>query len=550
MFDFSRFWQSLPPGIAGAVLSIISLIASVVAIGVTAADSSSSGSSTSTLVDAPSTPNTSGKALPDANGPQTRKILWRENFDSVDNASGFTHTMPEGWEMTTEGVTSGEARWNGWTLSTIHEWTWAVGTDMRHWFTQGHNNVAIIESQHQRLNDTDRMDAHLTSATVPTKGQDTVAVEFDHHYRQGDAEQSAVVSVAFDNGDTETLETFTADKYSAHEYYEVAVPAGATSFRIRFDYLQGNDDFWWAVDNVSVSEPLTELEGAPEAIVDVLSDMQDDNDDYRDAIRQLNAMPDKADALALNGDIVDVGSEEQWGNFMAAHADTPHASGKELWTIGNHEMYGPEGSQVYLDRFLQHSGYEKPWAEVMAGGVPMIGISTEYYSDVDRGGKEPFQRISQEQLDWLDSRLAYWQSQGTPVLLFTHTVLPQTVSMSHSAWYQNDFEDLEALSDVLGKYNHIVAFTSHSHSSLTQNNWWGVRRYNGTGAAGAQGFPVVNTGAVLNEYLPDGDHDETVIKGKSEANTGLRVKVYSDRVRVEAWDFKTGEMMKYQDFSR
>ena len=68
----------------------------------------------------------------------------------------------------------------------------------------------------------------------------------------------------------------------------------------------------------------------------------------------------------------------------------------------------------------------------------------------------------------------------------------------------------------------------------------------------------MNTGAILNEYLPDGDHDEQIVDPK--AATGLRVKVYDDRVRVEAWDFKDGhsllnpegeaKMIKYQDFSK
>ena len=45
-----------------------------------------------------------------------------------------------------------------------------------------------------------------------------------------------------------------------------------------------------------------------------------------------------------------------------------------------------------------------------------------------------------------------------------------------------------------------------------------------------------------------------------QAATGLRVKIYDDRVRVEAWDFKDGhsllnpegeaKMIKYQDFSK
>lgn len=261
-------------------------------------------------------------------------------------------------------------------------------------------------------------------------------------------------------------------------------------------------------------------------------------------MRQLNGMEDKADALVLNGDLVDDGSKAQWDDFLAAHRAQPHASGTELWTIGNHEMYGPEGSETYLQRFLEHSGQDKPWAEVMAGGVPLISINTEYYSDIDRGGKEPFQRLSEEQLGWPESRLAYWEGRGVTPLVFTHPLLPQTVSMSHSAWHQNDFEDLEALSEVLARHPKIVAFTSHSHSSLRQNNWWGTYRYKDAA------FPVVNTGAILNEYLPDGDHDEEIVKEKQEASSGLRVKVYPDRVRVEAWDFKDEKMLKFQDFPR
>ena len=55
----------------------------------------------------------------------------------------------------------------------------------------------------------------------------------------------------------------------------------------------------------------------------------------------------------------------------------------------------------------------------------------------------------------------------------------------------------------------------------------GTRRYDGTPQV-AIGFPVVSTGAILNEYVPDGDHDEEIVD--ENAATGLRVKVYDDRI--------------------
>ncbi len=482
----------------------------------------------------------------------TSAVLFAEGFDDIENPAKFTHSVPPGWGSTSDGVTSGEERWNGWSFSTIRDWTWASGTDMRHWFTRGHGQVAVIDSKQQRLNATDSMVAALSTPDVDVSGHEKVVVNFDHHYRQGGPEQLAEVLVSFD-GDERQIAEFREDTFSRHEAIEVDVPAGAETMSVSFRYVNGNDDWWWAVDNVAVTTPLGEVQGEPTAIVDVLSDVQGDIADYEMAVTKLNGQPDPAGALVVNGDLVDTGEQHLWDEFLAATERAPHASGTEVWTIGNHEMYGPEGSETYLGRFLEYSGQERPWTEVVVDGVPLITVNTEYYSDVDRGGKEPFQRISREQLDWLDSRLAHWDEQGTPALVFTHPLLPQTVSMSHSAWYQNDFEDTEAISDVLNKYNNIVLFTSHSHADLALNDWWGMRRYEGTGAAGRQGFPVVNTGAITNAYVPDGDHDETRSGSTEETATGLRVKVFEDRVRVEAWDFKTGPdgtMMKFQDFPR
>ena len=509
-------------------------------------------------------PITPAAAIQPATLPESaRPYLYLETFDGVPNPAHFTHTLPEGWSQTVTGVTSGEARWNGWTLSDIRHWTWAAGTDTRHYFTQAHDNIAIIDSQQQRLAPRDSMTARMSTSLIDVSHHERVALEFDHHYRQGKAGQAARVSVAFDGGEPQVVAEFTADRPTQHEYFDIDVPGGASQMRVDFTYDGGNNDYWWAVDNVAVREPLTDPAGNPQTIIDVISDTQDDPDDYKLAVRRLNAMPDKAQALVINGDLVDTGRQEQWDKFMAARAEVTHDSGEELWTIGNHELYGQElDFQEKFDRYMRYAGevtgQTTPWQEKVVNGTPLIGISTEYYQDSDRDGKEPFQRISSEQLAWLDERLAYWDEQGVTALVFTHPLLPQTVSMSHSAWYQNDFEDEEALSNVLSKYNDIVLFTSHSHASLRQPNWWGTRLYDGT-PEGAIGFPVFNTGAILNEYMPDGDHDEEIVD--RNAATGLRVKIYDDRVRVEAWDFKSGhgatnlkpgeaKLIKYQDISK
>lgn len=477
--------------------------------------------------------------------------LFSESFDDISNPAHFTHRLPQGWEGTTQGVTSGEARWNGWAISTIRDWTWAAETDQRQLFTRAHNQVAIIDSHQQRLNATDSMTAAMRTSWIDLKENEQVEVSFDSHYRQGNEHQYAVVRAYFDNQQDKPVELLrlTQDKFSSREALNVDVPDNAESIRLEFIYADSNNDWFWAVDNLAVRTVMPEVQGEPR-IIDVISDVQGDIDDYTQAVEKLNSMPDKAKALVINGDIVDGGTEELWEEFHAAAQRTSHVSGKTILVAGNHEMYGKEDSATHLQRFYKYSGENQAITETLIDDIPIITIASEYYSDNDREGKEPFVRLSQKSLDFLDQRLKHWQEEGVTPLVFAHYLLPQTVSMSHSAWYQNDFEDLEALSDVLNKYNNLIFFSSHSHSSLTkQHDWWGIRRYDGTGQVGKLGFPVVNTGAILNEYLPDGDHDEKIVS--EEASTGLRVKVYDDRVRVEVIDFKKdGKVEKFQDFPR
>ena len=164
-----------------------------------------------------------GAAQPEAFPESTRPYLYFQSFDGVDNPAHFTHDLPDGWSQNVEGVTSGEARWNGWTISDVRHWTWAAGTDERHYFTQGHDQFAIIDSKQQRLAERDSMDARMSTAPIDIAGQNKVALEFDQHYRQGKDGQQAQVAVGFDGGEPEVVDRLTSDRYSSHEYFELCL---------------------------------------------------------------------------------------------------------------------------------------------------------------------------------------------------------------------------------------------------------------------------------------------------------------------------------------
>lgn len=121
-----------------ASLTTVTLVAGAVPATAQSSFSSSSLSSFFSSSDNNSSPEVPEEPNGSVATPMTSEVLFSEGFDGTRNPAKFTHEAPAGWSTHTSGVTSGEERWNGWAFSTIRDWTWASGTDMRHWFTQGH----------------------------------------------------------------------------------------------------------------------------------------------------------------------------------------------------------------------------------------------------------------------------------------------------------------------------------------------------------------------------------------------------------------------------
>lgn len=482
-----------------------------------------------------------------------RQVLFSESFDDVFRPTGFTHDAPKGWTNEASGFRTGEGRWAGWTFTDVREWTWAVGTDERHWFTGGFGTFAVLESEHHRLDQEsdDVLNATLSTPAIPVRGHRVLELAFDSHYRQGRSQQSAAVTVSFDGGRFRDLVVFSEDRYTSHEQIPVPVPAGASSVRFAWEYRNGHNDKWWAIDNIEVRVPLGELPAGaePQVTIDVISDLHvsdsaGSSGPYDRAVDQLNALSPAAGALVINGDAVEYGLQAHYDGLAAALAARPHVSGNVLYSVGNHEMLGKEGSDVYLDRYLKVAGEGRPYFERVVDGLPLIVTGTEYFGDTEREGREPYNNFSAAQLEWLDGRLEHWRRKGQTVLLFNHFVLPYTVSMTHSSWEQNNYENIDDFNAVVGKYTNILMFTSHTHADVNLNDWWGTYRV--ADPKNPAGFPVVNTGALLNSSVPQGDHVSTRRKG--DHSTGLRVHRYEDRIRVVAYDFVAGTALKHQDF--
>lgn len=492
-------------------------------------------------------PSDMGKYNTQTNGTLEKPAtIWAENFDELHLPDWFSHTGPKGWKVKTSKASSGEKRWRGWTFTDVRQWTWAAGTDERHWFTRGSGNFAVMESEHQRLAKDESFSTALVTPQIPVGGQNQLVLGFDSHYRQGKNGQNATVTISFGGGEGQTLLTLDKNDYSNHHELEVKVPGGAKTAQISFNYNNSYNDKWWAIDNVALHKPYKYEDKKPTGIIDIISDTHANPDaptngkKWGRAMDRISAFKDKSTALVVNGDFVDTMRDKNYfeaEKILKAH---PYTGADILWGSGNHEQYGQElSSEKAQKNFLTWADRDKPYAEKVVGGVVLIALGTEYYDDHASQGKEPFWNASQAQLYWLKGRLDHWENEGRPVLIFSHYTLANTVSGTHSAWYQNDYNDVEELNDILSGRKNVAFFTSHTHDIVTLNDWWG--RYTLPENVG-DGIPVFNTGAVKEGIVPDGDNDEETLK--DDRSSSLRARVFDDHLTVEAWDLVSGKKVQ------
>lgn len=438
----------------------------------------------------------------------------------------------------------GADRWTAdgdWALSTIGEVVSGYGTDRRQAFTRASGLIAVAEAKNGPIT------GSLTSDPIEVDGGDDLELRFDSHYRKRGATQAGTVTVSFDQGEPIVLREYAgADEESAQPRLPFTVPEGATSMSIRFDVRADGAAGSWMIDDVQVVRALRPLktDAAPSAVVDVFSDIQGATARMRDLVMPgLRSLPHTADTLVVNGDLVGTGSNANWDAYVDAFRSGGAGEyGTAISTLGNHEFYGWDGSDTYLDRFLDRTGMREVggqggiWGETLVDGeLPLLWVGSESYDYAAKTGAGPFVEFSEEQFAWLEERLAHWRAQNKPVLLFSHHVLPYSVSGSYARFYANDYgADTERFASLLAENPNVVMLNSHTHWSAKLNDWSVEQRPDPTASRGAT---IVNTVSVTTQYGPSGDWGEAGIGGANPV--GLRVELYDDRIRVTAHEFSS-----------
>ncbi|GHJ47227.1 hypothetical protein Cs7R123_45690 [Catellatospora sp. TT07R-123] len=207
---------------------------------------------------------------------QTFETLTSQLQPALDEATpaatlGWTHTAPAGWSVTVQpAMPDGVREWKGWTFTTMPFWTAADGQDRAN-FTRASGVFAVADPDEwdDRGNPTatSTFDSTLTSApvTIPA-GATTLYLGFAGHYRQ-EGNQKADVTVTFNTGATSTVLHYGpnaadanagADAQNQYVTRSVTVPTGATTARLAWRLYDAGNNWYWAIDDVTVADtPIT-----------------------------------------------------------------------------------------------------------------------------------------------------------------------------------------------------------------------------------------------------------------------------------------------------
>ncbi|WP_109472834.1 DUF4073 domain-containing protein [Ornithinimicrobium cavernae] len=494
----------------------------------------------------------------------TDDVIFREGFNGLakrlepraddpgiaEGTLGFTHRAPVGWsvEVDESMEDTGVTEWRGWSFTTREFWTDAED-QMRFRFGRADDIVAVADSDEFADRGTAPHDfsTSLVSAPVRVKGEDELQLSFDSHYR-GWTGQSATVTVSFDGGeeielmryDSATVtDNYDGSRINATELLDVTVPAGAKDAVFRWDFEAEANSWYWAIDSVAVHR-------APDAGTTdattawVVSDIQGQPGDLSHALQDLQTLRPGASGLLMVGDIVASGTQAQWDEVNAVmEASAGILPDQVVAAIGNHESYTGGAYEDDQARFLEFAQRDRTWGEYLlegtGGDLPVIVLGQD-------AADPPDVPMSEEQIAFLEDRLAHWTRQDKQVVVISHFPLGDTHSASWIPWYHDHYQFNDRLTGILGDYPNAIVLNGHTHYPAELGDWAVQRRTDG---GHPDGFWAINTLAIQVEWDARGENTDGISEVVTrDINRGLVLDSFGDRVVVQARDFAADELIR------
>jgi len=229
-------------------------------------------------------------------------ILLTETFDRLPlgpfvtepNGDGtdFTRALPDGFTVDNSLMPASDSDFQGWTVMDKNSWVITAGDQDRSRFTLGSGGVAVADSDEwdDVSHAPGRFNSFLITKAIDLSGvaPGSVTLEFDSSFNK-ELPQYGLVEVSYDDGATWSPLLFFGDASNPNSSLNNHITVSATNtvgefvqgatvdaalnspasglMKFKFSYLEGENNWWWAVDNVTVRG---EVVGVPYAgIADV-----------------------------------------------------------------------------------------------------------------------------------------------------------------------------------------------------------------------------------------------------------------------------------------
>ena len=218
-------------------------------------------------------------------------VLLYEDFEglalgpNVDEALAgdqvWTDTPPEGWAVDESGVpgigdpaTDGVTEWAGWAFADKAWWSETAGDQRRSEFELASGTVAVADPD--EWDDAPHDDSaaggwyktflRTPEINIAARAPGSLWLIFDSSWRpefDSNYHQTANVTVSYDGGTPVEVLLWESDEASASYkppatnetvVVDLQNPAGAQSLVLTFGLFDAGNDWWWAIDNVEVTE--------------------------------------------------------------------------------------------------------------------------------------------------------------------------------------------------------------------------------------------------------------------------------------------------------
>lgn len=248
----------------------------------------------------------------------------------------------------------------------------------------------------------------------------------------------------------------------------------------------------------------------------VAGDIHTDTAALDNVIKDMCNINPKADALILNGDIVDQGLDREYTAVMSClESNALYLPGIIVKNIGNHEFYDfNKGlntkweSDNFISTYLKFAGEERVYHSRWIKGYHFISLGSENTYTSETGTLQA--SISKEQQKWLVRKLSENYKRGRSIMVFLHQHLSAV-------------KEINEVNSILSKYPEVILFSSHTHTFLEANNI----------AYLTKPYKALHTGAVHHPVRWGARGRKALVEGSQ----GLYVEASGKKVTVKARDF-------------